>query len=378
MHTDALVRPVAAAEDRLHAFGAEIDALKERTFAKLGDEDVRYVRRLNVFSRTMEIVGRVLIHFSPEPISFALGVGALWLHKQLQATEIGHSALHGAYDRLPGAEGFASKTYRWDIPIDEESWRYGHNIRHHGNTNVAGRDADIHFGPVRLTEQTPWAPRHRWQLPFTLLFLVPNFTLLMNAHFTGVSDAIYGIGREERLDFLPDTSKESRRKAWWKALRKYVPYYAKNYVFFPLLAGPFFWKVLLGNWLAETMRDVYSAATIYCGHVGEDVKSYPLGTKAKSRGHWYAMQIEATNDFEVSFPISVLCGGLDRQIEHHLFPTLPPQRLREIAPEVREICARHGVEYRTDTWGRTLRKALAWVAELSRAGGSRAVIRAMA
>ncbi len=378
MHTDAPVRPRAEEDDRFAAFGAEIDALKQRTFATLGADDVRYVRRLNVFSRAMEIVGRALIHVSPEPVTFALGVSALWLHKQLQATEIGHTALHGAYDRLPGGDAFASKTYRWDIPIDEESWRYGHNVRHHGNTNVAGRDADIHFGPVRLTEQTPWAPHHRWQLPFTLLFLAPNFTLLMNAHFTGLSDAVYGAGREERLDFLPDTSKASVRGAWRKALRKYVPYYAYNYVLFPLLAGPFFWKVLLGNWLAETMRDLYSAATIYCGHVGPDVKSYPEGTRATSRGHWYAMQIEATNNFEVSRPISVLCGGLDRQIEHHLFPTLPPQRLRQISPEVRAICERHGVAYRTGTWGRTLRRALAWVGELSRAGGSRAVLRAMA
>ncbi len=50
------------------------------------------------------------------------------------------------------------------------------------------------------------------------------------------------------------TSPASVRSAWKKALRKYVPYYLKNYVFFPLLAGPFFWKVLLGNWLAETIR----------------------------------------------------------------------------------------------------------------------------
>ena len=33
------------------------------------------------------------------------------------------------------------------VPIDEASWRYGHNVRHHGSTNVAGKDADIHFGP---------------------------------------------------------------------------------------------------------------------------------------------------------------------------------------------------------------------------------------
>jgi len=159
-------------------------------------------------------------------------------------------------------------------------------------------------------------------------------------------------------------------------------YYLKNYVFFPLLAGPLFWKVLLGNWLAETMRDVYSAATIYCGHVGDDVTSYPVGTRTHGRGHWYAMQIVATNNYEVSRPVSVLCGGLDRQIEHHLFPTLPPQRLREVAPEVRAICERHGIAYKTDSWGRTLKKALAHVGRLGRQGGSvqgvREAIREMA
>jgi linoleoyl-CoA desaturase len=147
---------------------------------------------------------------------------------------------------------------------------------------------------------------------------------------------------------------------------------------FPVLAGPFFWKVLLGNWLAETVRDVYSAATIFCGHVGEDVKSYPKGARSHGRGQWYAMQVEATNDFEVPWAISVLCGGLDLQIEHHLFPQLAPQRLREIAPAVRDICERYGVAYKTDTWGRTLSKALSYIGKLQREGGVREVVRAMA
>jgi linoleoyl-CoA desaturase len=380
-HLDPMMLPDA---ERMRRFGEAIDDVKQRAFARVGAEDVAYVRRLNIFSRAMEIVGRVLIHVSPEPVTFTLGVFALWIHKQLQATEIGHSALHGAYDKLEGAEKFRSKTYHWDTPIDEESWRNGHNVRHHGNTNVAGRDADIHFGPVRLTQQTPHAPQHRFQLPFTLAVLFPNFGFLMNLHFTGLSDAYSDNGLPGNLDFLADRSKESVRGAWKKALRKYVPYYFKNYVFFPALAGPFFWKVLLGNWLAETMRDIYSAATIYCGHVGEDVASYPEGTRARGRGEWYAMQVEATNDYEVSLPISVLCGGLDKQIEHHLFPTLPPQRLREIAPEVRAICARYGVQYKSDTWGRTLKKALAYIAKLSRESGggplqgAREVVRAMA
>jgi linoleoyl-CoA desaturase len=359
---------------RMKRFGEAIDAIRDRVEATVGAEDVAHVRRVNRFSRAMEVVGRVLIHVSFEPIGFALGVGALWLHKQLQATEVGHTALHGAYDKLEGAEGFHSRSFSWDVPIDEESWRYGHNIRHHQYTNIAGKDPDIHFGFARLTEHTPHAPIHRAQLPFMVALLAPNFGFLMNWHFTGLNDVYFGNGRPEQFDVIPDRSWKSVKEAHLKALRKYAPYYLKNYVFFPLLAGPMFWKVLLGNWLAETLRDVYSAATIFCGHVGHDVAAYDEGTRAHGRGEWYAMQIEATNNYEVSLPISILCGGLDRQIEHHLFPRLPPNRLREIAPEVRAACEAHGIPYRTDSWGRTLKKALAQV----RALGYREFVRAMA
>jgi NADPH-dependent stearoyl-CoA 9-desaturase len=365
-------------EERYRLFGQELDALKQRTVARMGDEDLVYVRRMNRFSRAMEVAGRALIFFSPEPVSFLLGVGALWLHKQIQATEIGHSALHGSWDRVQGAEAFASKTFRWDTPIDEESWRYAHNVKHHGNTNVAGKDPDIHFGTIRLTEQTPHERKHRSQLAIALGVVFPNFTFFIASHSCGLNDAYLDNGLPSKVDILPDRSKKSVRAAWRKGLRKYVPYYLYNYVLWPALAGPMFWKVLLGNWLAETLRDVYSAATIFCGHVGQDVKSYPAGTRAHGRGQWYAMQVEATNDFEVSWPVSVLCGALDRQIEHHLFPQLPPQRLREIAPEVRALCAKYGVSYRTDTWGKTLGRALAHIGALAGEGGVREVVRSMA
>lgn len=367
-----VLAPPAGAEahddvERLRRFGEALDALHARVKAEVGPADVTRVKRLRAISIASEVVGRFLIHFSFEPVGFLIGVVTLWLHKQLEATEIGHTALHGAYDGMEGAEAFQSKTHLWRVPIDEESWRYGHNVRHHGATNVAGKDADIHFGPVRLTTETPYdEKRHRFQTLFAALVLFPNFGLLMNAHFTGLSDALEGNGRGG-FDFLKDGSKESVRGAWKKALRKYVPYYAYEYVLFPLLAGPFFWKVLLGNWMAETMRDIYSAATIFCGHVGEHTASYVEGTRTRNKGEWYAMQVEASNDYEVSYLLSVLCGGLDRQIEHHLFPKLAPERLRQIAPEVRALCAQYGVRYQTASWPETLRGAFRWIHALSKA-----------
>ena len=45
--------------------------------------------------------------------------------------------------RAPSA---SAKKFCWDTPIDEESWRHAHNVRHHGNTNVYGRDPDVYSG----------------------------------------------------------------------------------------------------------------------------------------------------------------------------------------------------------------------------------------
>ena len=95
MRTDTL--PLAGASPgqqlslKLLRFGQAIDAIRERAEARVGAADLTRVRRLDRFSRVMEVVGRVLIHVSFEPITFVLGVSALWIHKQLQATEIGRS-----------------------------------------------------------------------------------------------------------------------------------------------------------------------------------------------------------------------------------------------------------------------------------------------
>src|SRR5258706_6749090 len=110
--------------ERMKRFGAALDAIKARVEASLGKVDADHIKRVRRFSTAMEVTGRLLIHFSPEPVSFLAGVTALWLHQQLEATEVGHTALHGAYDKIPGAEKFKSEGFHWDIPIDEESWKY--------------------------------------------------------------------------------------------------------------------------------------------------------------------------------------------------------------------------------------------------------------
>ena len=347
----------------LESFGRAIDGLRSRLEAAVGAEDLAHVRRLDRLSRGCEIVGRTLIHFSFEPVGFGAGVVALWLRKQLHSGEIGHTVLHGTYDRIPGAEAYHSKRFRWDFPIDEECWRDGHNHRHHAFTNVVGIDPDIYFGHVRFTDEI----RHRWfhrgQLAYTLGLIFPNMAVGMNAHHAGLFDL--GRPAEERF-YNARRSWQRTRRALRGMLRKQVRYTAKEFVLYPALAGPFWWKVALGNLLAETIRNLYTAASIHPGHVAPEAAIYPRGTKAGSRWRWYEMQVRATHNFQVPYVLSVLCGGLDHQIEHHLFPRIAPQRLRQVAPEVRAICEQHGVPYRTGPWREVLGQALGHISHLSR------------
>jgi len=338
--------------ERLERFAARLDAIRGRVEKALGGKDVAYVKKVRAASRALGVPGRTSERGAPTPVRFAAGVSARGPTQQLEATEIGHSALHGAWDGLAGAEEFAAKGFDWRVPIDEQAWHQGHNLRHHGHTNIAGKDPDVHFGPVRLNERTPHRAAHYVQLPMAL-FAASTFGLSMNLHFTGV------------VDHDGTQTPAERREAWRMALRKYVPYYKRELVTLPLLSGPFAARALLGNLITEVMRDLYSAATIFCGHVGDEVADYPEGTRAQSRAEWYRMQVEAANDFEVPLPVSMLCGALDRQIEHHLFPRFPPNRLREIAPEVRAACEEAGIPYRSASWPATLGKVVSRLWKLS-------------
>jgi fatty acid desaturase len=353
---EAAPRPHIA-RDHLAAFASEIDAIGRAARARLGDEDVSYIRRVIGISRASGLAGRVLIAVSLEPMSFALGVSLLSLHKILAASEIGHAVLHGAYDALDPSGELTSRKFRWEFPVDEDAWRHGHNLRHHRYVGIVGRDADTAFGFLRLTDKAPHRLLTFLQFPATVLGALPSFGVLGQLHFTGVFD----------LAFEPTADRRPRAvlATLVRAARKPLRYWARNYALYPAFAGPLAPKVVIGTWLAERVRDIWVGLVILCGHTGPEVAAFVPGTRARGKGEYYKMQVEATNDFEVPHAVSILAGALDLQIEHHLFPDLPPNRLREIKHDVRAVCARHGVVYRAAPFVVTALRAFRHIARLS-------------
>jgi fatty acid desaturase len=327
--------------DDLQQLGAEIDALRARTVADLGERDARYIRNVLKAVRFTEIAGRALLMvgaFLPGmwlAAAWVAGIALLASSKILENMELGHNVMHGQFDWM-GDPKFDGKSYEWDIVGTSDNWRKTHNFRHHTYTNVHGMDDDVGYGVLRLFPEQPWSPGRLGQplyaIIFALLFQwgVAVQDLRLGRYFAGRIT-----GKELGKQFAP-VGRKMRRQL------------IKDYLIFPLLAGPGFWTVFTGNLIANGIRNVWTYAIIFCGHFTTDVETFPKSiVKNETRGQWYVRQIRGSSNLSGGFLLNLMSGNLSHQIEHHLFPDVPANRYVEMAPEVRAICARHGIHYNT-------------------------------
>ena len=362
-HAPAEMAPLAEAEQaRYDQIEAEFEAIKQKYRNKLGPKDVAYIKGLRRASRISEVVGRGLLWVSKDPITFALGVFFTWVHRNLEAIEIGHNVLHGQYDVFPEIPQFHSRNFKWKAPVDEEAWRREHNGLHHVHTNVFEKDPDLNHGILRMNDQTPWNPYHRWQVPIYLFTVYPMVLY-------GFNQQNLGLRQEFREKHFPEGNKgyamvhhpgqtmaDLKRRHKLAVARITV----KEYVVFPLLAlatGFSFWKVFLGNLLVDGLNNYWISLTIQATHFTAPLQSEEA---LKHRGRWYVSQLDSSVNFKGSRFMSIFWGHLNYQVEHHLFPDVPSRHYPDMAKEVKEVCRRHGLNYQlNNSWGQAIRNYLA-------------------
>lgn len=120
----------------------------------------------------------------------------------------------------------------------------------------------------------------------------------------------------------------------------------KDYVFFPLIAGPAALPVFAGNLVANGVRNIWTFSIIFCGHFTKDAEVFPKTVlQDESRGHWYMRQIRGSSNLTGSEAFHILTGHLSHQIEHHLYPDVPARRYRKMAPKVQAVCEKYGLNY---------------------------------
>lgn len=325
----------------LQAFAKELDQLRDSQLAKLGTEDSRYIRRMILIQRASEICARILMVMGfISPMLWVLAVLLLAFAKILDNMEIGHNVMHGQYDWM-NDPNISSKDFEWDNVGEANNWKRYHNYEHHTYTNIIGKDRDFGYGIFRLSDDLPWRPQYRWQI----------------LHYLGLSSffewgvAYHGLEAEQIFSRKHDETSElqARRKTLRQNfIRKIRRQLFKDYLFFPLLCWPVAVQVLLGNLLANILRNLWTSTIIFCGHFTENVHTFRAeDINNESRGQWYFRQILGSSNLEGPKAFHIMSGHLSCQIEHHLFPDVPARHYPEMARSVQAICQKYHIPYNT-------------------------------
>ena len=293
--------------EQLEAFGRELDAIRESVIEDLGQADVDYIRRVIKTQRATEVAGRALLMFPP---AWPVGTALLSLSKILDNMEIGHNIMHGQYE-WTGDPALSGRAFEWDTACPADQWRHSHNYVHHTHTNIVGMDRDIGYGILRMSEDQPWHPYYLGN---------PLYAFLLMVLFQ------YGVALHElesdriRTGEISLSDKREVLQEIWRKTRRQV---LKDYVVFPLLAGPFAPFVFAGNLTANLVRNVWAFSIIFCGHFPEGTAEFSVEeTRDESRGQWYFRQILGSANLTGGRIFHILSGNLSHQIEHHLFPVL--------------------------------------------------------
>ncbi|CAN0306112.1 unnamed protein product, partial [Phaeothamnion confervicola] len=200
--------------------------------------------------------------------------------------------------------------------LSSKWWSEKHN-KHHAFTNVVGVDEDImvepllYLWPPSQDREMPYRGLQHiyWPLPFSLTFLVWRVASVITAY-------------KKRLG-----AEGACLALHYALLAVLVPW--------PVAVG----HVFIGGLLTATLVTVTHTAEEYLLDTDE-----PLG--------FVEAQFRTSRDAQCNDPLSTyVWGGMQRQLEHHLFPTMPRYKYEALAPLVQQFAADNDLEYRiTDQW----------------------------
>ena len=286
----------------------------------------------------------------PLAISLALAMAGIGFNVQ-------HDGNHGAYSHHPALNRAAALSLNL-LGGDAYFWRYKHNIAHHTYPNISGADNDIYMG--RLARLSPHDPRYRfhriqhiyvWVL-YSLLAvkwqLVDDFRSMIRP---GVADTHVPRPRGwDQVSFWVG-------KACFLTLAFVIP----------LLTGHRLADVLALYLLTMAVLGLTLATVFQLAHCVEEA-TFPIpaaGSRCIER-EWMVHQIETAVDFaRGNWFLTWYLGGLNYQIEHHLFPKICHVHYPALSPIVEETCRKHGIRHQSHrTMRRALRSHVRWLRHL--------------
>ena len=249
-----------------------------------------------------------------------------------------HDAVHGSYSDKDWVNKILGSTM-YLLGSNVFNWKIQHNYLHHAYTNIEGYDQDIASrGPIRLSQHAPIKKIHKYQYIHAFFFyglmtiskLTKDFTQLIEYNKAGIT-----------RQYHVNPSVEYAKMVTVKIIYLFV------FVVLPILITAFsWWQVLLGFFILHWTGGCILSTVFQMAHVVEGTEQLLPNNEGVIQKEWAVHELRTTSDFaRNNLFLNYYVGGLNFQIEHHLFPNICHIHYRKIAPIVEKTAREFGFVY---------------------------------
>jgi linoleoyl-CoA desaturase len=258
------------------------------------------------------------------PLAVSLGLAIAGIGFNVQ-----HDGSHGSYSERPGVNRLMARSLDL-LGGSSYVWQRKHNVLHHTWPNLEGVDDDIDTGSLaRLSPEQPRRPYHRLQH----FYMWPLYCFLAIKWQLYDDFATILRGRMSGRRFPRPRGSELAVFIGGK-----LAFFGLAFAL-PLALHPA-WSVLGVYLLVSAVAGLTLSVVFQLAHCVPEAETGP------ELGSWAARQVQSSVDFaRESRLLNWYVGGLNLQIEHHLFPQISHPHYAGMAPLVEATCREFGVRY---------------------------------
>ena len=249
-----------------------------------------------------------------------------------------HDANHGSYSRSKKVNNVLGFMVNF-LGAYHVNWKIQHNVLHHTYTNVEGYDEDISNPVMRFSPQQ----ERKWIFKFQVFYAWFFYGIMTIYWF--VSKDFESVVKYNKMNLLA-TQGLTLKKALSQVIFNKLWYVGLTLVLPILLIPLTWWMILLGFIWMQFVCGLQLALIFQPAHVIEETDFYKTNEQGSIENNWAIHQMRTTANFaNGSRWFTWLVGGLNHQIEHHLFPNICHIHYRKISKIVRETAHEFGVPY---------------------------------
>ncbi|MNQ20492.1 Stearoyl-CoA 9-desaturase [compost metagenome] len=249
-----------------------------------------------------------------------------------------HDGNHGSYS----SKSWINKIMGGSIYVlagNVHNWQVQHNVLHHTYTNIHGHDEDLDAGRIiRFTQNAEWHRFHKFQHYYSFfLYGLLTFNWALTTDFKQMKNYL-----KRKLSY---GAPQSPTKLWTVlVITKII--YVLIWMALPMILGVTWWKVVIGFFVMHYTAGLILSIVFQLAHVVEETSNPVPNEEGEIENTWAIHQLYTTANFAPKNKVvNWFTGGLNHQIEHHIFPNISHVHYGKIAEIVKQTAIECNLPY---------------------------------